>query len=82
LSYRSKLGAPTRNASRNDNDVCSCQSLLHAIIGREVAGNFLSCLSNETPVGSGRTYGYRGDMGKVGCDAGSIDDIEEGELVD
>ena len=56
----------TWDASRNDDHVSSCERLLHAVICWQVSFNL----------------GYRGDVGEVGGDAWSVDDIVEGELVD
>ena len=43
-----KLEVRTRNASRDDHDVCSSQGLLQAIISREITCDFLLSLSHQT----------------------------------
>lgn len=56
----------TGNASGDDDDVGSREGLLHSIIGGEVAVDF----------------GDGGDVGQIGRNTGSVDDIVEGEVVD
>lgn len=56
----------TGNAGGDDDNVGSRKRLLHSIIGGEVAFDF----------------GDGGDVGQIGGNTGSVDDIVEGEVVD
>jgi len=56
----------TRDTSRDNNDIRAGERLLHAIVGGEETLN----------AGNSR------DVGEVGGDTGSVDDIVEGEVVD
>ena len=60
------VSSRTRNAGRDDDNVSSCECLLHAIVFGEVSVNLR----------------HGGDVGQVGGDTGGVDDIVEREVVD
>jgi hypothetical protein len=74
----------TGNASGNDNDISASEGLLHALaVLGQVSGHGLSIVS-ALHVSKQRKSTYRGggDVREIGGDAGRVDDIVEGKLID
>lgn len=81
-------GRHTGDTGGDDNDVGILESRLGAVVLGQVASGLLlsRCVfsrgqSWRVVMATGSTHGNRGDVGQVGSDAGGVDNVVEGELV-
>ena len=74
----------TGNTGRDDDNVSTGQGKLQSIVLGEVAGDFLVIVSaapTRDALGKGHTYGNRGDVGEICSDAGGVNNIVKGKLI-
>jgi hypothetical protein len=74
----------TGDTGWDHDDVSTGQGKLQSIVLGEVAGDFLLIVSaalTGDALGEGHTYGNRGDVGEICSDAGGVNNIVKGKLV-
>lgn len=72
----------TRNASRDDNNIGTGQSLLEAVIFGQIAGHGLSALARSLENMEPVAYGGRGNVREVSSDTRGVDHVVQSELCD